>query len=40
MSFLFKKHPQLYAVVLPAITVPVMLIITFFVMGIEVRYNG
>ncbi len=33
---LFKKYPQLYVIVIPAIIVPVMLITTFTVMGIEV----
>ena len=34
---IFKKHPQLYAFIIPAITVPILLVITFFMMGIEVK---
>ena len=33
---IFKKYPQLYAIVIPAISVPIMLGITFAVMKIEV----
>tara|TARA_Y100001938_G_scaffold128710_1_gene182778 strand:- start:28916 stop:29032 length:117 start_codon:yes stop_codon:yes gene_type:complete len=33
---LFKKYPQLYVIIIPAITVPVMLVTTFAIMGIEV----
>ena len=40
MSLLFKEHPELYTILIPAIAVPIMLGITFFVMGIEVIYNG
>ena len=33
---LFKKYPQLYSIIIPAICVPIMLRITFAVMRIEV----
>ena len=33
---MFKKHPELYALIIPAIAVPIMLYITFLFMGIEV----
>jgi len=33
---IFKKYPQLYTIVIPAISVPIMLGITFAVMKIEV----
>ncbi len=32
----FKKYPQLYSVVIPIISVPIMLGITFIIMGIEI----
>ncbi len=37
---IFKKHPELYVIAIPAVAVPIMLAITFFVMGVEVSYNG
>ena len=37
---IFQKYPQIYSVLIPAISVPIMLFVTFILMGIEVRYNG
>ena len=33
---IFKKYPHLYAIAIPAVSVPIMLGITFAVMKIEV----
>ena len=33
---MFKKHPELYALIIPAVAVPIMLYITFLFMGVEV----
>lgn len=37
---IFNKYPQIYSVLVPIISVPIMLFVTFILMGIEVRYNG
>ena len=37
---IFQKYPQIYSVLIPAISVPIMLFVTFILMGIEVRFNG
>ena len=36
---IFNRHPELYAIVIPAIAVPIMLSVTFFVMGVEVSFK-
>jgi len=33
---MFCKYPQLYSVIIPAISVPMLLGITFIIMGIEI----
>lgn len=34
---IFNNHTQLYAFIIPSIIVPILLVITFFIMGIEVK---
>ena len=36
---IFNKYPQIYSVLVPIISVPIMFFISFILMGIEVRYN-
>jgi hypothetical protein len=33
---MFRKHPELYAILIPVVAVPIMLFITFLFMGVEV----
>jgi hypothetical protein len=33
---LLKKHPELYTIIIPVISVPIMLAVTFLAMNIEV----
>lgn len=36
---ILKNHPELYTVIIPVVAVPIMLSVTFFMMGIEVSFK-